>query len=338
MVVVAPTARATARAATLAAGLVAVSAVGACSGPEHASSPSTTTAPPPLVERANTQTVAPPPPTAGTCPGWAPLAQPGVSAPGLIETSGLAGGLRNPAVWWAHNDSGDSPRVFALEGDGRLLTTVTLSGATAWDWEDMDIGPGPGRLPTIYVADVGDNPRARHGTIGYQLYRFREPDLGHTVPSAMTLTAQRIDVVYSDARSHNVEATLLDPITGDYFIITKDVTSGVFRIPAAALAPATTVVAQKVGEIVLDDPATTHDRPVAADISADGSMIVVKTMELTWFWTRATGQTVMQALAASPCPPEALGSGEAIAFDASGGQIATLAEGRGKPLFRYRRS
>ena len=111
-----------------------------------------------------------------------------------------------------------------------------------------------------------------------------------------------------------------------------------FRIPAAALAPATTVVAQKVGEIVLDDPATTHDRPVAADISADGSMIVVKTMELTWFWTRATGQTVMQALAASPCPPEALGSGEAIAFDASGGQIATLAEGRGKPLFRYRRS
>jgi hypothetical protein len=112
----------------------------------------------------------------------------------------------------------------------------------------------------------------------------------------------------------------------------------VFRIPAAALVPATTVVAQKVGEIVLDDPATTHDRPVAADISADGSMIVVKTMELTWFWTRGKGQTVMQALAGTPCPPQALGSGEAIAFNASGGQVATLAEGHGRPLFRYRRS
>ena len=338
MVVVPPINRVNARAVALAVALSAVSGVAACAGPEQTAVTSTTT-PPPLIERANTTTVAPPPvPSPGNCPGWALMALPAIGASELIEASGLAGGRRNPGVWWAHNDSGDSPRVFALEGDGRLLTTVTVSGATAWDWEDIDIGPGPGGLPTIYVADVGDNPKARHGTLGYQLYRFWEPDLGRTVRSAMTLSAQRIDVVYSDSRSHNVEATLLDPVSGDYFIITKEVTSEIFRIPAAALVPGTTVIAQKVGELSLDDPATDHDRPVAADISADGSMIVVKTMELTWFWSRTRGQTVGQALTGTPCPPQPLGSGEAIAFNASGGQVATLAEGHARPLFRYRRT
>ncbi len=174
--------------------------------------------------------------------------------------------------------------------------------------------------------------------MGYQLYRFWEPDLGRTVRSTMTVAAQRIDVTYPDGRSHNVEATLVDPVTGDYFIITKERLSEVFRIPAAALVPGATVTPLKVAELTLDDPASDRDRPVAADISADGSMIVIKTMELTWFWTRSPSQTVPQALAGTPCPPQPLGSGESIAFNASGGQLATLAEGHGKPLFRYRRT
>jgi hypothetical protein len=202
----------------------------------------------------------------------------------------------------------------------------------------MDIGPGPGGVPTIYVADVGDNAKARQGTLGYQLYRFWEPTLGRSVRSQLSVTAQRIDVRYPDGRSHNVEATLIDPVTGDYFIITKERISEVFRIPAASLVPGTTVTPLKVAELTLDDPMTDRDRPVAADISADGSMIVIKTMELTWFWTRSPGQTVAQALAAPPCPPQSLGSGESIAFNASGGQLATLAEGHGRPLLRHRRT
>ena len=325
-------------AALAAAALVAALGLAGCVGPGPTPVPSRPTSPPPLIERANTTTVAPAPvPPPGACPQWPIIAQPSVAAPGLIETSGLAGGLRNPGVWWTHNDSGDTPRVFALEGDGRLLTTATVTGATALDWEDMDIGPGPGGVPTIYVADVGDNGKARQGTVGYQLYRFWEPALGHSVRSTMTVAAQRINIRYPDG-SHNVEATLIDPVTGDYFIITKERLSEVFRIPAAALVPGATVIPVKVAELTLEDPLSERDRPVAADISADGSMIVIKDMELTWFWRRSPGQTVTQALAAAPCPPQAIGSGESIAFNASGGQLATLAEGHGRPLLRHQRA
>ena len=305
--------------------------------PPGGSETTTTTIAGSTVERATTTTAVPAPlPGPGRCPVWQASSPPTVAAPGLIETSGLAGGQANPGVWWTHNDSGDTARVFALEGDGRLLTTVTVLGASAWDWEDMDIGPGPGGRPYLWVADLGDNGKARHGGVGYQLYRFAEPSLGVHVPTSMSVAAERIDVVYPDGRSHNVEATILDPVTGDYFIITKERRSTIFRIPAASLVPGTTVVPANVGEMMLDDPNSTHDRPVAADISTDGSMIVVKNMELTYYWHRAPGQSVGAALSStSPCPFERLGSGEAIAFNASNGHLATLAEGHGRPLKRF---
>jgi hypothetical protein len=289
------------------------------------------------IARAATTTAAPPPvPPPGTCPNWQLLTQPNVVAPSIVEASGLAGGRLNPGVWWTHNDSGDTPRVFALEGDGRLLTTLDVAGAQAWDWEDIDIAPGPGGKPYLWTADLGDNLKVRQGTIGYQLYRFPEPSLGSLAPAGLTTTAERIDVVYPDG-AHNVEATLVDPISGDYFIVTKEKPSTVFRIPAASLVNGATVVPQKVGKLSFDDPNSANDRPVGADISADGTMIVIKLMELTFFWRRDAGQTVGDALASPPCAGVNLGSGEAVAFNASGGQLATLAEGNGQPLFRYAR-
>jgi hypothetical protein len=298
--------------------------------------PATITTLPP-VARAATTTAAPPPiPPIGTCPTWELLAQPPVATSNIVEASGLAGGRANPGVWWTHNDSGDMPRVFALEGDGRLLTTVEVTGAQAWDWEDIDIAPGPGGRPYLWAADLGDNLKVRQGSIGYQLYRFPEPGLGALAPAKLTATAERINVVYPDA-AHNVEATLVDPISGDYIIFTKERPSKIFRIPAASLVNGATVVPQKLGQLELSDPNTTNDRPVGADISADGKMIVIKLMELTFFWRRDPGETVAQAVARPPCAGVDLGSGEAIAFNASGGQLATLAEGSGQPLLRYAR-
>jgi hypothetical protein len=259
-----------------------------------------------------------------------------VKSPSIVEASGLAGGRVNPGVWWTHNDSGDTPRVFALEGDGRVLTTVDVTGAQAWDWEDVDIGPGPGGQPYVWVADLGDNAKLRARSVGYQLYRFPEPSLGTLAPASLSVPAERIEIVYPNG-PHNVEATLVDPLTGDYIIITKETPASVFRIPAASLVNGARVTPQLVGTLRLDDPTSGSDRPVGADISADGRMIVVKLLDATFFWSRAVGQTVTAALATPPCPAQALGRGEAIAFNASGGQLATLAEGDRRPLFIYRR-
>jgi len=269
--------------------------------------------------------------TAGPCPTWKLLTKPRISTPEITEASGLAGGHVNRGVWWTHNDSGDSPRVFALDGDARLLTTVGVDGADAWDWEDIDIGPGPGGRPYLYVSDLGDNFELRQNTIGYQLYRFPEPVLGQRAPATMTAKGERINVSYADG-SHNTEATLVDPQTGDEIIVTKESPAGVYRIAASDLVPGRTVVPTKMGQIALD-------HPTGADISPDGTMIAVKTLHDTSFWPRPARRTVADVLVHDrPCPVQSLGPGEAIAFDATGRQLATVSEGRQQPLYRYERS
>ena len=82
-------------------------------------------------------------------------AQPTVEAPSIVEASGLAGGRINPGVWWTHNDSGDIPRVFALEGDGRLLTTVERPRRGGLGLGGHRRRPGAGRA----AVPLGGGPR-----------------------------------------------------------------------------------------------------------------------------------------------------------------------------------
>lgn len=80
----------------------------------------------------------------------------------LDECSGLAASRAQPGLLYAHNDSGDSARFFALEGSGALRAEYTLAGATFRDLEDIAVGPGPLGASYVFLADTGDND-ARSG-------------------------------------------------------------------------------------------------------------------------------------------------------------------------------
>ena len=59
-------------------------------------------------------------------------------------------------MFWAHNDSGDVPRIFAIDRSGALRATVAVNVPAAVDWEDIAIDG-----KTIYIGDIGDNGAAR---------------------------------------------------------------------------------------------------------------------------------------------------------------------------------
>lgn len=92
-------------------------------------------------------------------------------SPKISEPSGMVQSRRHPGVFWTHNDSGDKPRVFAVDAGGRLLAEVAIEGAKAIDWEDIatdDAGH-------LYLGDIGNNwSRRRDLTV----YRVPEPDPG----------------------------------------------------------------------------------------------------------------------------------------------------------------
>src|SRR5207249_479334 len=89
----------------------------------------------------------------------------------INESSGIVHSRRYPdkSIFWTHNDSGDSARIFAVDGEGHLLREVKIPKAKNVDWEEISVDD-KGRL---IVCDIGDNLKKRK-TI--TLYRLMEPD------------------------------------------------------------------------------------------------------------------------------------------------------------------
>ena len=165
------------------------------------------------------------------CNGTLVRSTPGKIADDQInELSGIVSSRRTTGVWWVHNDSGDSARLFAIGNDGRSLGEFRLAGAKATDWEDIGIGPGPkAGVAYLYVADIGDNAEAR---LSVQLYRVPEPavDPAKPAPSPRTLDGgETLTLTYPDG-PHNAEAFFVDPKTGRLYIVSKRIgAAGLYR-------------------------------------------------------------------------------------------------------------
>jgi hypothetical protein len=121
-------------------------------------------------------------------------------------------------VLWTHNDSGDRPRVLAVDRAGALLADVAIAGAEAVDWEDIAIGPAApgGAGDALYIADTGDNDGVRPEVV---VYRVREPDPAAGGPGT-SAPAQRLALRYPDG-AHDAEALLVDPAGGALVVVTK---------------------------------------------------------------------------------------------------------------------
>ena len=171
---------------------------------------------------------------AALCAAGSGTARGSLANPALGELSGLVRSRKQRTVLWAHNDSGDSARLFAVGLDGADLGTVTVTGAAAIDWEDIALGPGPDGRDDLFVGDIGDNVANRSEVT---VYRVPEPAVPEQPGATVAAAGDRVVLRYADG-PHDAEALLVDARNGDLVIITK-VTAGpamVYRAAGAARA------------------------------------------------------------------------------------------------------
>ncbi|MBL8957229.1 MAG: hypothetical protein JNK82_41025 [Myxococcaceae bacterium] len=211
------------------------------------------------------------------CETWGAVEIRGPLPSQLDELSGLAASAAHPGVIYAHNDSGDSPRLFALDTFGRLLAELKLSGAQAIDWEDMALGPcdSDARAPCLFLADIGDNLR-RRGT--YTVYRAREPALpiGADQTPELNLPFDRLPFIYPNGERNNAETLLSHPATGALYVVSKGIAgqpSRVFRFPTP-LTPDVTVTLVEVGPLSVPEP--TDILVTGGDIHPCGTSLLVR--------------------------------------------------------------
>lgn len=190
----------------------------------------------------------------------------------LNELSGLASSRAHPGVFWAHNDSGDTARFFALSSTGAALGRFNVSNATATDWEDMALGPCP-QGTCVFIGDIGDNDRVR---TNYAVYRVVEPNVTAGTPvGTQTVVAERFPYQYPNGEKENAETLLVHPTSGEVYIVTKPDTgiARAFKFPGP-LDAGSTATLQLVGPLQI--PAAGDMRLTGGDISPCGDAVLLR--------------------------------------------------------------
>jgi hypothetical protein len=189
----------------------------------------------------------------------------------IDESSGLAASRSQPGILWTHNDSGDSPRFFAININGQGTNEYKVTGAEARDWEDIAIDG-----KTLILGDVGDNANMRPNV---KLYLVSEPSAKRpaTLKVLRTLT-----LTYPDR--HETKDWLFDcesvaAHNGNIFLITKWRT-GRSMMPSAgaSLYKVQNPKSEKEQVMVkLDTNTSLGGWVTAADVSPNGKFLALLT-------------------------------------------------------------
>jgi len=274
------------------------------------------------------------------CPLFkAPAVRGSLNAAAMTETSGLVASTKTPGAFFAHNDSGAGPYVFAITATGALIDAYEIAGASAYDWEDIAAGPGPEEGERyLYVGDVGDNDYVRTSV---RIYRVKEPVLDDTDEPAV-LTTESADVLtltYPGARE-NVEGLVVDPKDGALYLFSKgyDARSRVYRASPMVAGNSSEVLTQ-VATLDVNGAGTSTPLITAVDVSPRGNLVVVRTYTHLFAWPRDVDAPFADTFAGTRCaiaPPNEP-QGEAVAFDLDGRTVLTVSEGAGAPVYHLAR-
>jgi len=249
----------------------------------------------------------------------------------LTELSGIAPSRLRDNLFWLHNDSGDDPRVFAVDASGRTRAVCSVGNAVHTDWEDMASVLLQGSS-WLYIGDIGDNDATRSSI---QVYRLREPVIDTSwVDRSIYADAEKATLAYEDG-ARDSEALMVDPVNGDIYLVEKTDSRAAGIYHAAWPGNGGETVLRRVAELSLPFSFSFLRRVTAGDLGTDGGSAVFRSYGGIVEYYAAAGSTLPALLATdssaviySPALPQA----EAVCYLRNGRAIVTGSEGSHQPL------
>lgn len=233
----------------------------------------------------------------------APAVHAKVTTAPLNEMSGIVKSRRHANVYWVHNDSGDTPRIFAINSAGEaILPTYSRfsyygetreKGKQQWqgfdvldadhvDWEDIAVDAN-----YLYLGDIGNNGNARRDLA---IYMVSEID-----PTASTRTAviKRLPIAYPEQqefpppkRHYDSESLFVDQ--GRLYLLTKHRSGRLLgRWEAGAnLYRLDTLHDDRDNLLTLIDTHPAITAATGADLAPDGQTLAVLSLKSLWLFSR----------------------------------------------------
>ena len=237
-----------------------------------------------------------------------------IALPGaLLETSGVAVGVRSPGLIWTHNDGSRRPFLYVVDGEGRVQARLEVDQSVD-DWED--IARGRCDLDAcLYLADTGDNDE-RRDMISF--YRLAEPE----GEGDRKVDAERYRMVLPDG-PRDIEAMYVLP-TEQIFFVTKGRNHPVtiYRYPPPLRSE--DVVALVEVQRLTTGPAGRPRMVTGASATLDGGSVAIRTYETLEFFTVTGGERLL-ASDMGRVDLRTLGEaqGEGVGFGANGTVVLT---------------
>ena len=269
----------------------------------------------------------------------------------IDEASGLAASRRRSDLLWIHNDSGASPRLYAVGLDGRDRGTVDVRGAFNVDWEDL-ASFQLDHVSYLLIADVGDNDAERESVM---LYIVQEPELrGDRFAAGTAVSVQwSLEVVFEDGPVDN-EGVAVDVARQRILLLSKRTVP--LRLYEVPLHPSDSQVgsvvrAALVAEIANIPQPTIVDleedslfgqfrsQGTALDVTPDARELLVVTYANAYRFRRAVAENWQQAVSRPPAQVAlpTLAQAEAGAYSRDHQSLFVTSEQRPSPLFRFDR-
>ena len=249
----------------------------------------------------------------------------------LGEASGISRDPLRDGIYWVHNDSGNEFSLYAFDSEGTPLAVVHVAGATARDIEDVAVGPCPSGA-CLYMGDIGDNLSVRRTV---SVHRLSLPDL--PVTSSISPDVSWL-FEYEDG-AKDAEALAVDLQREELVVISKGRTGEVAMYAASIPSLRETGppnLLRRVGRLPLPVGSNSRQFITAADISADGSRLAVRsyTTLYQFAWTGVASFDTATVPSWTSLMSAREPQGEGLAWDASGESLYLVGEqyGRIPPL------
>jgi hypothetical protein len=158
-----------------------------------------------------------------------------VKHPPIAEMSGIVKSQTHSDTYWVHNDSGDVPRIFAINSKGGAImppfetgfwTDVPIAGKREWpgikvenasniDWEDITLDKG-----NLYISDMGNNGNARRD-LGIYVVAEPNPLAVSSVRSLKFLPVRYPDQTAFPPKKWHFDCEAMFALRGKLFFLTK---------------------------------------------------------------------------------------------------------------------
>lgn len=241
----------------------------------------------------------------------------------LPESSGLASSLAVPGTFLTVNDSGNPASLFRIDKRGQIVAEYRLDGAVNFDWEDMAVWR-QGTSNWVFIGDIGDNAHIR---ASISVYRLKEPKLGGISDFK---TFERFEFKYPDG-AHNAETLMVDPKSGDLWIVTK-VETGECQVFRAASGYKKGLEA--IGTLKIDTGGDGGRLTTGGAFSLDGKRVVVRTYSGGLEFDVPKNRSQWFKSKPRPVPMPKSRGGEAVCYGLDSKNLFTTTEGLPCPLFR----